>query len=248
MNRLFLAFALCGLAVTARAQSSQTITSSGASVVFINTNSSTSASFKEVTSGSPSSTTVLIYGCPSSGLCTQLDSNTITGNATSTRSVSTASAYGLYAVRANWSGGSSVSVTITATLGSASTGGSSGGGTATGNVSSASATQLAVYAANGSTVSGDSTATDDGTTFTYSGASGIRSSGGFSSPSSSGGYLILGPTTFASLPACNSANEGRLQAVTDASVSTWGSTIAGGGSNHVLAYCSGQGNWTVAAK
>jgi hypothetical protein len=35
--------------------------------------------------------------------------------------------------------------------------------------------------------------------------------------------------------------------VTDSSTNTWGATISGGGSNHVLAYYNGS-NWTVAAK
>jgi hypothetical protein len=51
--------------------------------------------------------------------------------------------------------------------------------------------------------------------------------------------------TFANLPAA--PVEGMLCAVTDASVNTWGSIIAGGGANHVLAYYNGT-NWTVAGK
>jgi hypothetical protein len=41
--------------------------------------------------------------------------------------------------------------------------------------------------------------------------------------------------------------EGMMIAVTDSSTNTWGATITGGGSNHVLAYYNGT-NWTVAAK
>lgn len=50
---------------------------------------------------------------------------------------------------------------------------------------------------------------------------------------------------YASLPA--SPVEGMLVGVTDSNTATWGATIAGGGSNHVLAYYNGT-NWTVAAK
>jgi hypothetical protein len=50
---------------------------------------------------------------------------------------------------------------------------------------------------------------------------------------------------FASLP--GSPVEGMLVAVTDSNTATWGATVAGGGSNHVLAYYNGT-NWTVAAK
>jgi Pectate lyase superfamily protein len=52
---------------------------------------------------------------------------------------------------------------------------------------------------------------------------------------------------FTSLPSCGSSAEGEMRAVTDATANTWGSTITGGGSNHVLAYCDGTA-WTVAAK
>jgi len=55
------------------------------------------------------------------------------------------------------------------------------------------------------------------------------------------------PVTFSTLTACSSTIEGETAAVTDSTVATWGSTIAGSGSNHVLAYCDGT-NWTVAAK
>jgi hypothetical protein len=50
---------------------------------------------------------------------------------------------------------------------------------------------------------------------------------------------------FASLPAY--PVEGMLVPVTDSNTDTWGATISGGGSNHVLAYYNGT-NWTVAAK
>lgn len=49
---------------------------------------------------------------------------------------------------------------------------------------------------------------------------------------------------FASLPA---GAEGMLAGVTDSTTATWGATITGGGTNHVLAYFDGT-NWTVAGK
>lgn len=52
-------------------------------------------------------------------------------------------------------------------------------------------------------------------------------------------------TTYAHLP--SPATEGMVYAVTDSTVNTWGSTIAGGGTNHVLAYFNGV-NWTVVGK
>lgn len=51
---------------------------------------------------------------------------------------------------------------------------------------------------------------------------------------------------FSKLPACASGTEGSLAPVTDSTTTTWGATITGSGSSHVLAYCDGT-NWTVAA-
>ena len=52
------------------------------------------------------------------------------------------------------------------------------------------------------------------------------------------------PVTFATLAVCGSTTEGTIAAVTDASTSTWGATIAGSGTNHVKAYCNGA-KWIV---
>ena len=48
----------------------------------------------------------------------------------------------------------------------------------------------------------------------------------------------------ASLPTCNSAAEGTLAAVGDASSATFNPGVAGGGGDHVMAYCNGT-RWTV---
>ena len=61
------------------------------------------------------------------------------------------------------------------------------------------------------------------------------------------GWLQLDPTLFANLPRCASGTEGTQKPVSDSTTKTWGATITGGGSDHVLAYCDGT-NWTVAAK
>ncbi len=58
---------------------------------------------------------------------------------------------------------------------------------------------------------------------------------------------FAGPVPFASLPPCSSTIEGSRAAVSDSTTNTWGATVSGGGSNHILAYCDGT-NWTVAAK
>jgi hypothetical protein len=59
--------------------------------------------------------------------------------------------------------------------------------------------------------------------------------------------LKLSPPTFSSLPTCAAGIEGAMLPVTDSSTITWGATITGSSTNHVLAYCDGT-NWTVAAK
>ena len=56
--------------------------------------------------------------------------------------------------------------------------------------------------------------------------------------------LKLKKVTAAQLPTCVSGNEGTLYAVSDANSATFNATVAGGGSNHVMAYCNGT-NWTV---
>jgi hypothetical protein len=61
------------------------------------------------------------------------------------------------------------------------------------------------------------------------------------------GGLQIKPTAASLLPTCSSITEGIMWPVTDASTNTWGATIVGGGTNHVLVYCDGSG-WTVAAK
>lgn len=58
---------------------------------------------------------------------------------------------------------------------------------------------------------------------------------------------LIATQKFAVLPACNSAIEGALAAVTDSMTATWGAIITGSGTNHVLGYCDGV-NWTVAGK
>jgi len=56
-------------------------------------------------------------------------------------------------------------------------------------------------------------------------------------------YWKGNPVTVANLP---TGVEGMMVPVTDSTTATWGATITGGGSNHVLAYYNGSA-WTVAA-
>lgn len=59
------------------------------------------------------------------------------------------------------------------------------------------------------------------------------------------GQPTAAAVVFSALPAA--PVEGMLAVVSDASVATWGTAIAGGGANRVLAYYNGTA-WTVAAK
>lgn len=49
---------------------------------------------------------------------------------------------------------------------------------------------------------------------------------------------------FGSLPACNAAAEGSIQAVTDSNSAVFNAAMAGAGANHVIAYCNGTA-WVV---
>lgn len=50
--------------------------------------------------------------------------------------------------------------------------------------------------------------------------------------------------TFSDLPSAASGNEGAIASITDGSTATFGATVAGGGSNHVMVRSNGT-NWTV---
>jgi hypothetical protein len=73
---------------------------------------------------------------------------------------------------------------------------------------------------------------------------------------SSGDWVITAPSgagvrsparAVSTYPACSSSTEGMQATITDSTTNTWGATITGSGSDHVLGYCDGT-NWTVAAK
>lgn len=61
------------------------------------------------------------------------------------------------------------------------------------------------------------------------------------------GDFITLPVNFSALPACAAATEGAKRAIKDSTTATWGATITGAGTNHVLGYCDGT-NWTVTGK
>lgn len=49
---------------------------------------------------------------------------------------------------------------------------------------------------------------------------------------------------FASLAACNAGNEGLMQPISDSNSAVFNNAMAGGGANHILAYCDGT-SWRV---
>lgn len=109
-------------------------------------------------------------------------------------------------------------------------------------------------------ISGSGTATQ---VAVWSGSTALTSYSGFTSDSSGNvtglslstngsgpGRIHMTAGNFAALTAlvtCNSGNEGYESPVTDSTTATWGATISGSSSHHVLAYCDGT-NWTVAAE
>ncbi len=61
------------------------------------------------------------------------------------------------------------------------------------------------------------------------------------------GTVQTSPVVFSSLPTCTGGTEGSMRAVSDSNTVTWGATITGGMTAHVMAYCDGT-NWTVMGK
>lgn len=49
----------------------------------------------------------------------------------------------------------------------------------------------------------------------------------------------LASKAFASLPTCDGTAEGKMYAVTDSNTAVFNAAIAGGGANHMIAYCDG---------
>lgn len=99
------------------------------------------------------------------------------------------------------------------------------------------------------------TATDSSIASGYPGLGAIDFTGGVMDNFKGGDLTWVGkinniqyiPNPFSSLTTCASTIEGQVSAVSDSSTATWGATITGSGSNHVLGYCDGT-NWTVMGK
>jgi hypothetical protein len=93
-----------------------------------------------------------------------------------------------------------VPVTVNGNLTVTGTCSGCGGGGGSGTVNSGTASQLALYAANGAAVSGDSGLTDNGSTLAYSGANGISAAAGSFSGNVTvnGQLLVAGPWTVSS--------------------------------------------------
>jgi len=93
---------------------SQVLNNTGDQITITNNLNSTNASFGYVIQGSPSTISLVINGCPSSGACTTLDTYTAVFNTTRTPTIS--STYAFFTVTGSWTGGTSVSVTVNSTL------------------------------------------------------------------------------------------------------------------------------------
>jgi hypothetical protein len=134
MKHLRLAVALMLLSLTAPLQAqnrlplTQTITVSGTSQPFPNSNGSMQVSFEEKIAGAPSTISIVIQGCKLGNTCDTLDTYTTVANAIRPPSSSLTKVYDSFVVTASWTGGSNVVVTINATLTTASAGNGSSGG------------------------------------------------------------------------------------------------------------------------
>ena len=94
-----------------------------------------------------------------------------------------------------------VPVTISGNLTVTGTCTGCGGGGGSGTVNSGTATQLALYPANGAAVSGDSSLTDNGSTLNYAGSSGISAAAGtFSGNVTVNGQLLMAGPWIVSSP------------------------------------------------
>jgi hypothetical protein len=67
------------------------------------------------------------------------------------------------------------------------------------------------------------------------------------SSATTNGAPRIPPRAFADWPSCTSGTEGMYASITDSTTKTWGATISGSGTDHVMGYCDGT-NWTVMAK
>jgi hypothetical protein len=81
--------------------------------------------------------------------------------------------------------------------------------------------------------------------FSYGGAAGVVEVNKGAKGTYAGSALLLGQQTVAQLPSCSSTIKGARASVSDATASTFYSTVAGGGSLSVPVYCDGT-NWLVA--
>lgn len=94
---------------------------------------------------------------------------------------------------------------------------------------------------------GDDILATAGTTLSLFPSADQTIAGAFGVILSPGGYFQTIPVPFSMLPAASPTLEGVTRPVSDSNTAVWGAVIAGGGSNHVLAYCNGTA-WTVCAK
>jgi hypothetical protein len=100
---------------------SRSISVSGASFNVPNTTfNSKTASFLETVFGFPGSTAVIVSGCTAGNVCTQLDTNTTSGNNTAVRKPAISAVYDHFQISATWTGGTGVFVTVNTTIAGAS--------------------------------------------------------------------------------------------------------------------------------
>lgn len=94
---------------------SYTFTSSGVTVKMPNLVGGLTASFEEVLSGSPASVSIVIKGCKKAGTCDTLETNTSTA-AGQIRTPAISTLYDYFTITPTWTGGTSVSIVLNATV------------------------------------------------------------------------------------------------------------------------------------
>ena len=115
----------CSFGTTPQCSDSQTISSSGASIVILS-NGGMSTSFEYLIQGSPATVSIVLQGCGQLGTCETLDTYSTVAN--SIRNPSLSKPYAYFKVTATWTGGTTASVKVSTTITTSRNGGGSGSG------------------------------------------------------------------------------------------------------------------------
>jgi hypothetical protein len=173
---------------------SQVIANSGGTATFYNTQGQPAmvGSFEEQIAGAPATVSIVIQGCGTNGTCVTLETNTST-TAAQIRTPTISTAYHHFIVTASWTGGTNVSVTVTAILTTAVNGNGVGGGL--GDPGSNGIIKRTALNTTSVSAFGDVTALWSGT---CDSSTWLNGAGACTTPSGSGTVTVVGAGSLAS--------------------------------------------------